>query len=162
MCKLSTVVCSGAILGIVCSGAWFAASAGPTPGAEAEKPQRKPAIKPVEGDMHEFMGHLFEPTYKRLRQSLAAKPTSKAAWKNTASDALILAEAGNLLLARAPDGQGNSWTSNATGIRTFGTFVYRAAREKDYMTVLFNYRHMVEQCNDCHREFASDKPRLEP
>ena len=159
MRRLWTIICGGgALVGLV----WFAACAVHTPDATAQKPESKRKNKPVENDMHEFMGHLFQPPYERLRQSLAIKPSGKAAWKNIASDSLILAEGGNLLLARSPDEQDDSWVSNATGIRTFGTFVYRSSREKDYTTVLFNYRHMVDQCNDCHREFADGVPHLDP
>ena len=163
MRRIPTVSCSaGALLGLVCGGVWFAASEGPTPLAAAGQSEDKYAVKPVEGDMHEFMGHLYEPTYKRLRQSLASKPASEEAWKNVASDALILAEGGNLLLTRSFDATDDAWESNAAGIRTFGTSVYRSAREKDYTNVLFYYQHMIEQCNDCHREFGSGDMRLEP
>ncbi|MBI2477365.1 MAG: hypothetical protein HYV60_01545 [Planctomycetia bacterium] len=154
--------CLGTLIGLACYGLWFVASAGHTPVTAAEETKKKHAVEAVEGDMHEFMGHLYEPTYKRLRQALASKPTGEEAWKHVASDALILAEGGNLLLARSPDSTDDAWASNATGIRTFGSFVYRSAREKDYMNALFYYRHMVEQCNDCHREFGSPDMRLEP
>jgi hypothetical protein len=132
------------------------------PAGPAAPPPTKYRIKPVEADMHEFMGHVCKPLYSRLRQGLAARPIDEAAWKSVASDALILAEAGNLLLGRAPEADGDRWASNAVGLRTFGTLVYRSSREKDYQPAQFNFRHLVEQCNDCHREFAGGEPRLEP
>ncbi len=163
MYRTSKVACCWAILlALACGGVWLNTSAGHSPATAAEEAKKKRAVEPVEGDMHEFMGHLYEPAYKRLRQSLASKPTSQEAWKNVASDALILAEGGNLLLGRSADSTDDHWASNATGIRTFGSFVYRSAREKDYMNAVFYYRHMVEQCNDCHREFGSADMRLEP
>ncbi len=163
MPRTLTVICgTGALASFIACGLWLFGSVERVPGAERAQQKNRRTIKPVEGDMHEFMGHLFGPTFERLRRSIASKPTSDGEWKNIATDALILGEGGNLLLVRSPDEQGDPWASNATGIRTFGSFVYRAAREKDYTTALFNYRHMVEQCNDCHREFAAGEPRLEP
>ena len=62
-------------------------------------PQSQP--QPVEKNMHEFMEYVFQPTYQRLKQSMAGLPANSGAWKGIKSDALILAEGGNLLLLRA-------------------------------------------------------------
>ncbi|MBM4000284.1 MAG: hypothetical protein FJ297_12245 [Planctomycetes bacterium] len=133
-----------------------------TEGADKGQGKAKQPLEMVEGDMHEFMGHVYEPLYGRLRQSLSSKPVSDEQWKQAASDALIIAEVGNLLLLRSPDESNKAWTTNATGIRTFGGLVYRAVREKDYQNAVFHYRHMIEQCNDCHRQFGSPDMHIDP
>ena len=44
--------------------------------AQAAPPETKSAAPtPVEPDMHEFMEYVYQPTYKRLKVSMAAEPT---------------------------------------------------------------------------------------
>ena len=56
----------------------------------------------VEDSMHEFMEYVFQPTYRRLKLSMAAEPNDNKDWKTIKSDSLILAESCNLLFARLP------------------------------------------------------------
>jgi hypothetical protein len=112
--------------------------------------------------MHEFMEYVFQPTYKRLKASLAAEPGDKAAWKQVKADALILAEGGNLLLMRTPDEGGAAWDKFSVDVRNSGGYLYRAAGARDYKIAQQNFAAMLDNCNACHKQFAEGKYQLQP
>ncbi len=120
------------------------------------------ALAPVESDMHEFMEYVFQPTYKRLQANLAAEPADRAAWKPIKSDALILAEGGNLLLARIPDEEVQAWVSHSVAVRKSGGELYEAAKKGDYQAARQKYVAMLERCNRCHDDFADGEHQLQP
>ncbi len=134
------------------------------PIAVAQSPASTPetAATPVEDDMHEFMEYFFEPTYKRLKVSMAASDKDKGTWKSIKSDSLILAESGNLLLSRGPESDAKDWNKHATTVRDFGGKLYRAAKKKDDTESQKVYRLMLQSCNDCHQQFADGKHQLKP
>jgi hypothetical protein len=123
----------------------------------------KPRItaQPVEASMHEFMEYVFEPPYKRLRTAMASPPDN-AGWKAIKSDALILAEAGNLLLLRHPEKDEASWREHSSAVRELGKTFYLAARKKDYVVAKTSYAVMLGKCNSCHDRFADGEHQLKP
>src|SRR5947207_3200820 len=76
----------------------------------ADTKSEKPAAKPVPVNMHDFMEGVFQSPYRRLKAAMATEPKNDAEWKALRSDALILAEGGNLLLMRLPEKEGGHWT----------------------------------------------------
>jgi hypothetical protein len=117
---------------------------------------------PVEDDMHEFMEYVFQPPYKRLKASIAVAEKDNATWKSIKSDALILAESGNLLLGRGPDGDEADWNKHSIASRDFGGQLYRAAKAKDTEKTMQTYKLMLESCNACHKQFSGGDPELTP
>ena len=117
---------------------------------------------PVEDSMHEFMEYVFQPTYLRLKASMAAAPTDNKGWKAVKSDSLILAESCNLLFARKPDEHGEDWVKHATASKTHGAALYKAAREKNFEAATAAYKTMLTNCNACHKQFENGKHILEP
>lgn len=130
-----------------------ASAANPTPATKTE---------PVEADAHEFMEYYFEPTYKRLKLSMAAEPADKSAWKGIKSDALILAEGGNLLLDRTPAEDGEAWNKYSVATRELAAQLYQAAKAKDYQAGKLAYYEMLFKCNACHHKFNGGEPELTP
>ena len=122
----------------------------------------KPAPKPVEKDMHEFMEYAFEPAYKRLREVMATAPENNGQWKAIKGDALSLAEGGNLLLIRTPDEDGADWNGFSVAVRNDGSKLYQAAKAKDFAAAKKNYVSMLSNCNRCHDQFAGGKHQLKP
>ena len=117
-------------------------------------------LKPVEDDMHEFMEYAFQPTYKRLKASMAEEPKDSNGWRPIKADSLILAEGGNLLLMRS---EGDvDWDKFAVAVRRAGGKLYQSARKKDYAAAKTNYAAMLENCNACHQQFADGKHQLTP
>ncbi len=116
----------------------------------------------VEDSMHEFMEYVFQPTYRRLKVSMAAEPVDNSGWKAVKSDSLILAESCNLLFARLPEKDADDWARHATASRTEGAALYQAARAKDFVKANSAYRNMLINCNACHRQFENGKHILAP
>lgn len=140
----------------------FSSRAGDRP-AMADANEAPPAeVKPVEEDMHEFMEYVFQPPYKRLRASLSEAPADKKAWKSIKSDALILAESANLLLARQPTRDSQDWVAHATAVRIAGTDFYQSAKKQDYRAARATFAMMLTKCNGCHEQFEDGQHILEP
>jgi len=116
----------------------------------------------VEDSMHEFMEYVFQPTYRRLKVTMAAEPVDNGGWKALKSDSLILAESCNLLFARLPEKDADDWARHATASRTEGSALYQAARSKDFVKATSAYKKMLNNCNACHRQFENGKHILVP
>ena len=116
---------------------------------------------PVEEDMHEFMEYVFQPTYQRLKRSMADLSADQANWKAIKSDALILAESANLLIGRATEGE-TLWQKHATETRQAGATLYLAAKAKDVEQSRAGYVSMLSRCNACHQDFADGEHQLQP
>jgi len=132
----------------------LAAAVSPMLFAEDEAPAA--GSQPVESDMHEFMGFVFEPGYKRINAALAEKPADKKAFKGIKGDALTLAEACNLLFDRAPDEGKDIWVSASAGSRTAAASLYEAAKAGDLAAAESTWRETLVNCNKCHQKFAED------
>ncbi len=117
---------------------------------------------PVEDSMHEFMEYVFQPTYLRLKATMAAAPADNKGWKAMKSDSLILAESCNLLFVRKPDAHGDDWTKHATAAKTDGAALYKAAKEKNFEAATTAYKTMLNNCNACHKQFEDGKHILQP
>ncbi len=118
--------------------------------------------KPVEPDMHEFMEYVFQPTFKRLQAAMAAAPADNPTWKAIKADSLILAEGGNLLLARPPQDDVAAWDRHSVQVREFGGQLYRAAKAKNFAEARRHYESMITNCNACHEQFAGGEHILTP
>lgn len=134
----------------------------PTAHAQSPTGDSAASVIPVEDDMHEFMEYVFQPPYKRLKAAMAVVEKDNAAWKNIKSDSLILAEGGNLLLARGPDSDEADWDKHSVMVRSFGGQLYRAAKKKDEVESQKVYRLMLDHCNACHQQFADGEHQLSP
>lgn len=138
---------------------WFWSA---TTSVAADKSHGSSDEEPVEPDMHEFMEYVFQPTYKRLKPVMAQSPEDNAGWKSIKSDALILAEGGNLLLIRQPEDDAADWVKHSVQVRDFGGQLYRAAKAKDFTAAWKQYEKMIENCNACHQQFAGGEHMLKP
>ena len=118
----------------------------------------------VEADMHEFMEYVFEPPYKRLKVGLAESPvaTDRNAWKGLKSDALILAEAANLLLHRPFAERAEDWVKDALAVRQQGGELYQAAKQRDLDLTKKHFAALLTKCNQCHDDFAEGEHQLAP
>jgi prephenate dehydratase len=119
-------------------------------------------VVPVEDSMHEFMEYVFQPTYLRLKQSMAAAPSDNKGWKAIKSDSLILAESCNLLFGRKPAEHGEDWVKHATASKEFGAKLYIAAKARNFDDASTAYKTMLDSCNACHKQFENGKHILQP
>jgi len=116
----------------------------------------------VEDSMHEFMEYVFQPTYKRLKVTMAVAPEDNNGWKAMKSDSLILAESCNLLFVRTPEDDAADWKKHAAASRVKGAELYQAAKDKDFVKATLAYKSMLNNCNACHRQFEDGKHILQP
>ncbi|MBX7104304.1 MAG: cytochrome c [Gemmataceae bacterium] len=133
--------------------------------AAARAADREPAksqAKPVPVNMHDFMEGMFQSPYKRLKAAMAAEPKDNAGWKAIRSDALILAEGGNLLLMRLPDSNVDQWTKYSVDSRDAGAALVKAGKAKDFAKAKEAYHAMLNHCNACHKQFEEGKHILKP
>ncbi len=119
-------------------------------------------VTPVEADMHEFMEYVFEPPYKRLKAALATAPMDNSVWKGVKSDALILAESGNLLFGRSAAEDSKDWDRHAEAVRMQGGLLYQAAKKKDAPEARKRWEALLTSCNACHNQFAGGEHILTP
>ena len=117
---------------------------------------------PVEGDMHEFMEYMFEPSYKRLKETLAAEELDNKSFKTVKADGLSLAEGGNLLLMRVPKEDGAAWREHAVLVREAGAALYKSGKAKDAEASRKNFAGLLLKCNACHDQFAGGEHQLSP
>ncbi|NNE93431.1 MAG: hypothetical protein HKN23_17435 [Verrucomicrobiales bacterium] len=120
-------------------------------------------LKPQPLDnMHHLMEYVFEPSWKRLKVSMAEEVMTKEGWKAIKGDALTLAESTNLLFHRLPDENQEDWKKIAAQTRKEGADFYQAARAKDYPLAVTKYKALLTSCNQCHDKFADGEYQLEP
>ena len=121
-----------------------------------------PSPVPTPVSMHDFMEGVFQAPYRRLKAAMAEAPKESPAWKALRSDALILAEGGNLLLLRLPESDADEWAKFSIDSRDAGVEVVKAAKAKDFPAARMAYETMLNHCNACHRKFEEGKHILEP
>lgn len=164
MRSLTGVFCLLGLAGVAGFGILKESSAEPgyAAGAVSASSFQESEAVPVEESMHEFMEYVFQPTYRRLKQSMAAAPDDNNGWKAIKSDALILAESCNLLYGRKPAEQAADWVKHTTAAKNHGAQLYKAGKTKDFEAATAAYRLMLDNCNACHRQFEKGRHILQP
>ena len=119
-------------------------------------------VEPVDVNMHDFMEGVFQGPYRRLKESIAKEPVDNAGWKQLRGDALILAEGGNLLLARVPEEGAADWKRYSIESREAGEKIVLAAKQKNYSEAREAYIKMLDHCNSCHKQFEKGRHILTP
>lgn len=118
-------------------------------------------LEPIDPSMHEFMEHVFEGPYKRMKVGLAGE-AANVNWRAIKDDALTLAEVTNLLLTRLPDEDADSWKRHALDTRKSGAELYGAVKKRDLAAVKDRFAAMLKTCNACHNTFAGGEHQLSP
>lgn len=120
------------------------------------------ALKPVDVNMHDLMEGMFQLPYRRLKTAMEKEPTDPPAWKAMRSDALILAEASNLLILRKPETDVPAWVKYSVDSRDAGAEIVKAAKKQDFAASKAAYIKMLDHCNGCHKQFEKGKHMLKP
>jgi hypothetical protein len=117
-----------------------------------------PAFRQV-GTMSQLMVNIISPASDAIFYVDRKPPSTDAEWTALDSQALILAESGNLLLmaGRARD-QGN-WVKDTKIMMDAGAAAFKAARAKDLEGIRAVSDALTESCVKCHTEYRSDYPK---
>jgi hypothetical protein len=149
-------------LTLALSAFWAVHAISPSLGAARADNSPKTTTVPVDVSMHDFMEGVFQGPYRRLKAAIANEPKDNAGWKAIRSEALILAEGGNLLLLRKPEKDADKWAEYSAASRDSGAELFKAAKKKDFATAKKAYETMLTHCNACHKQFDNGKNQLEP
>jgi dienelactone hydrolase len=90
----------------------------------------------------------------RLSSSLAYPPSGDEQWDQMRSEAAVLAEAGNLLLAlRPPKGTVVGWRERAIEFRGAAQTLLRAIERRDFLAAQEALRVLPKSCASCHADY---------
>ncbi|VTS01450.1 hypothetical protein [Tuwongella immobilis] len=101
-----------------------------------------------------LMDGLLASNYRGLNQFLKVEPNDAETWTFARGQALLIAEAGNLLMIRPPRNTGYTlWMTRATELRETATRVARLIAARDYPRSRNGLVEIANACNRCHRDF---------
>jgi hypothetical protein len=90
----------------------------------------------------------------RLARALATKPANDAQWEQVRSDAAMMVEGGDLLLAeRPPKGSAAGWRMRAAGFRSAAETLLGAVERRDFAAAQQSLRELPQTCSACHAEY---------
>jgi hypothetical protein len=112
--------------------------------------------------MGELMIQIIYPTSDALFYIERDPPKNDVQWNAIKTQALMLAESGNLLMmpTRARD-QGD-WIKESKVMVDLAAAAYRAALEKDMAGILALNDKLADSCIVCHMQYRSNYPRRQP
>jgi hypothetical protein len=115
-------------------------------------------FQPV-GTMSQLMIEIIYPTSDDLFYIERTPPSNDREWGAIERSALMLAEAGNLLMmpGRARD-QGD-WIKDSKMLVDAGTAAFKAARAKDMNAILALNDQLVASCTTCHMQYRPNYRR---
>jgi hypothetical protein len=159
--RTSLVACALALFGVWLS---YSGLSQPAPALAAQKTADKPPATPmpVDATMHDLMDGMFKGSYRRLKAAMVAEPKENPGWSVIRSEALLLAEGGNLLLLRKPAKDTDEWVKYSVASRDAGAELYKAAKAKDFTASKKAYETMLTHCNACHKKFDEHDHQLKP
>ncbi len=113
-----------------------------------------PKLEPV-AEAKILMQGLSKPNFDGLGKLLRQKPTEDEAWKFARGQGLLIAETGNLLMLRPPQGKQaqDAWLSRSQDLRDAGAKIAKAAGQKDYVAARAGLAKLANVCNKCHETF---------
>lgn len=124
------------------------------PGAQGQLPDQAPGgMKPV-AETRLLMNGIAKPNIQGLEKLLAKQPTSDKQWTFARGQALLIAEAGNLLLLRPPKNEGReTWNRRAIELRESATVLGRMIARRDFNRSQTGLLRVAGVCNRCHVNF---------
>jgi len=117
-----------------------------------------PSYQPV-GSMSQLMVNIIYPTSDAIFYIDRAVPKNDVDWNAFKTQALMLAESGNLLMmpGRARD-QGD-WIKDSKLLVDVGAAAYKAAQAKDVEAIRGLSDQLYESCVKCHEQYRPDFPK---
>src|SRR5437764_14655 len=105
---------------------------------------------------------LSEGYFKGMERLLKDKPADGETWTFVRGQALLVGEAGNLLMLRPPKNGGqDAWMDRAAELRESATALARAAAARDFDKSQRALVSLANVCNRCHQTFRAPV-RIEP
>ncbi len=113
-----------------------------------------PRLVPV-AETRLLMEGMVNPNFEGLKGLLKEKPADADTWRIARGQAILVAEAGNLLLIRPPRTRvaQDAWAPRAVELREAGVRLAQAAGTKDYVAARAGLANLANACNRCHESF---------
>jgi hypothetical protein len=111
------------------------------------------------GNMSRLMIDIIYPTSDAIFYVDRDEPKTDIQWNALASQALILAESGNLLMMPGRARDQENWIVDSKLMIDAGAAAYRAARAKDIEGVRAVNDKLYQSCVACHTQYRADYPR---
>jgi cytochrome c556 len=122
---------------------------------------QEPSFQPV-GSMGELMIRIVYPTSDALFYIERDPPKTDAQWNMIRSQALMLAESGNLMLLPNRQRDQGDWIKETKAMIDLASEAYRAALAKNMDGILAVNDKLVNSCVVCHAQYRANYPRRAP
>jgi hypothetical protein len=123
--------------------------------------QSSSPFQPV-GTMSQLMIQIIYPTSDDLFYIERNPPSNDREWGLIERSALMLAEAGNLLMLPGRARDQENWIKDSKMLVDAGTAAFKAARAKDMNAILALNEQLVASCTTCHMQYRSNYRRRQP
>jgi hypothetical protein len=135
-------------LGGVFLAGWPALSQNPPAGAKIT-----PKLEPV-AETKLIMEGLVHANFRGLERLLGQKDPDARGWNFARGQALLIAEAANLLMLRPPKNQGQqAWFERSMELRGLATQLAQVLARKDLGRGRMSLQTLANSCNRCHQTF---------
>jgi hypothetical protein len=107
--------------------------------------------------VRELMERIIIPTSDDVFAAGAEAPVTDDEWTALENSSLTLAESGNLLLMRTPQGDNRVWMRESKALIEAGRAAYRAAKDRKAEALLEAGDKILETCSGCHDQYLTAK-----
>jgi hypothetical protein len=120
--------------------------------AQAPPPAAAPPIHNV-GTMSDLMVTVIRPASDAIFYIETRTPTDGDAWTVLQGQALMVAEAANLLMLPGRARDDKQWMADAVLMREAGAAAFKAAKTRKVEAVAAVNDQLYESCTTCHRHY---------
>ena len=117
-----------------------------------------PGFEPV-GTIHQVMAGMVAPASDVIFAVPNHAPKDDKEWTSVQNSALILAEAGNLLMIPGRAKDSGDWMKFAKALRDAGSDAFKAANAKDAKALETIGDKVDDTCETCHAKYLPKPPQ---
>ena len=117
-----------------------------------------PGFEPV-GTIHQVMAGMVAPASDVIFAVPNHAPKDDKEWTSVQNSALILAEAGNLLMIPGRAKDSGDWMKFAKALRDAGSEAFKAANAKDAKALETIGDKVDDTCETCHAKYIPKPPQ---
>jgi cytochrome c556 len=112
-----------------------------------------PKLEPI-AETRLIMEGMAHSNFRGLERNLVKNPIDEQSWVFARGQALLIAEAANLLMLRPPKSQGEAvWFDRAMDLRRQATTLATQLAKKDVEQGKAGLSNLSKSCNRCHQSF---------
>ena len=132
-----------------------------TPAPSYQAQTEAPAYKNV-GNMSQLMVDIIYPASDAIFYIERAPPKNEVEWKAFRTQALMLAESGNLLLMPGRSRDNGKWVEDTKLMIDAGQAAYKAALAKNVEAIVALNDQLTAACITCHKDYRPSYGKAAP